>query len=485
MNVIGTRRAFWRIVSSIEQKEERHGNVDHVSVICEYRAKIEAVLSEICVEILKLIDEKLVPAAGNGDSKVFYLKMKGDYHRYLAEFKTGDDRKAAAENTFTVYRSAKASNAYLQFLQGPDTKMLLEFVKEMPKPETKLRIDFSSLLGTLFFTWVILQLFPQWHPDRWTRTPSLLGEAKRKFQQIQEAYSVLSDQRKRTLYDAGLYDPEDEEDEGFSDFLAEMISLMTQTKTEFPGNEILLVGVCPMYLSKDTFGVLSPFKFSRRATREKDVPFKVIYSGICHSDLHMVKNEWGSSIYPLVPRHEIAGEVTEVGSKSLDAAAPLFCAGITVYSPLKFYGLDKPDLHVGVVGLGGLGHMTEKFTKAMGAKVTVISTSPNKKKEALDNHGVDSFLLAETKISFRFSSENAGIDKLDGIIDTVSAQHPLLPLLGLLKSHGKLVLVGGPEKPLELPAFPLLQGRKVVGGSCIGGMKETQAMIDFAAEHSI
>ncbi|XWS14879.1 hypothetical protein CRYUN_Cryun35bG0046900 [Craigia yunnanensis] len=91
--------------------------------------------------------------------------MKGDYHRYLAEFKTGDDRKAAAENTFIVYRSAQhvtlqASNAYLQFLQGPDTKMLLEFVKEMPKSETKLRIDLSSLLGTLFFTWVILQLFP-------------------------------------------------------------------------------------------------------------------------------------------------------------------------------------------------------------------------------------------------------------------------------------------------------------------------------------
>ncbi|XWS14880.1 hypothetical protein CRYUN_Cryun35bG0046900 [Craigia yunnanensis] len=92
--------------------------------------------------------------------------MKGDYHRYLAEFKTGDDRKAAAENTFIVYRSAQhvtlqASNAYLQFLQGPDTKMLLEFVKEMPKSETKLRIDLSSLLGTLFFTWVILQLFPE------------------------------------------------------------------------------------------------------------------------------------------------------------------------------------------------------------------------------------------------------------------------------------------------------------------------------------
>ncbi|KHG29579.1 Uncharacterized protein F383_10830 [Gossypium arboreum] len=106
-NVIGARRASWRIVSSIEQKEEGRGNADHVAVIRDYRAKIEAELSEICAGILKLLDEKLVPAAGNGDSKVFYLKMKGDYHRYLAEFKTGDDRKSAAENTLTAYKSAQ------------------------------------------------------------------------------------------------------------------------------------------------------------------------------------------------------------------------------------------------------------------------------------------------------------------------------------------------------------------------------------------
>ncbi|PPS02364.1 hypothetical protein GOBAR_AA18310 [Gossypium barbadense] len=106
-NVIGARRASWRIVSSIEQKEEGRGNADHVAVIRDYRAKIEAELSEICAGILKLLDENLVPAAGNGDSKVFYLKMKGDYHRYLAEFKTGDDRKSAAENTLTAYKSAQ------------------------------------------------------------------------------------------------------------------------------------------------------------------------------------------------------------------------------------------------------------------------------------------------------------------------------------------------------------------------------------------
>ncbi|TXG65429.1 hypothetical protein EZV62_006704 [Acer yangbiense] len=196
-----------------------------------------------------------------------------------------------------------------------------------------------------------------------------------------------------------------------------------------------------------------------RATGEKDVSFKVLYCGICHSDLHMLKNDWGTSTYPLIPGHEIVGVVTEIGSKvenfkvgdkvgvgcmvgschscdncadnlenycpkmiltygakdldgtttyggysdimvadehfivripdnlPLDVGAPLLCAGITVYSPLKYYGLDKPGMHVGVVGLGGLGHVAVKFAKAMGVKVTVISTSPNKKKEAIEHLG--------------------------------------------------------------------------------------------------
>ncbi|XP_023894285.2 probable mannitol dehydrogenase [Quercus suber] len=164
----------------------------------------------------------------------------------------------------------------------------------------------------------------------------------------------------------------------------------------------------------------------------------------------------------------------------LDAGAPLLCAGITVYSPLKFYGLDKPGLHVGVVGLGGLGHVAVKFAKAMGVKITVISTSPNKKTEALEHLGADSFLVSTDQGQIQ-----AALGTLDGIIDTVSAVHPLLPLIGLLKSHGKLIMVGAPEKPLELPIFPILLGRKIVGGSCIGGLKETQEMIDFAAKHNI
>ncbi|XP_021911798.1 probable mannitol dehydrogenase [Carica papaya] len=232
------------------------------------------------------------------------------------------------------------------------------------------------------------------------------------------------------------------------------------------------------WAARDSSGVLSPFKFSRRETGEKDVRFKILYCGICHSDLHMVKNEWGTSVYPIVPGHEIVGQVTEVGSKvekfkvgdrvgvgcavgscrscescaenlenycpkmiltysatysdgtityggysdhmvcdehfvvripdklPLDGAAPLLCAGITVYSPLRFYGLDKPGMHVGVVGLGGLGHVAVKFAKAMGVKVTVISTSPNKKKEAIERLGADSFLVSRDQDQMQVTSQS-------------------------------------------------------------------------------
>ncbi|KAK9285617.1 hypothetical protein L1049_024813 [Liquidambar formosana] len=306
------------------------------------------------------------------------------------------------------------------------------------------------------------------------------------------------------------------------------------------------------WAARDTSGVLSPFNFSRRATGDTDVTLKVLYCGICHSDLHCVKNDWGISVYPLVPGHEIVGIVTEVGCKvqkfkvgdkggvgcmvgscrschncenhlenycpkmiltygakyfdgtityggysdtmvvdehflvrfpenfPLDAGAPLLCAGITVFSPLKYYGLNEPGMHLGVVGLGGLGHVAVKFAKGFGVKVTVISTSPNKKKEAIEHLGADSFL-----VSHDTQQMQAAMGTMDGIIDTVSAVHPIVPLLSLLKSHGKLVMVGAPDRPLELPVFPLIMGRKILGGSCFGGMKETQEMIDFAAKHDI
>ncbi|KAG5529653.1 hypothetical protein RHGRI_030136 [Rhododendron griersonianum] len=279
------------------------------------------------------------------------------------------------------------------------------------------------------------------------------------------------------------------------------------------------------WATRDTSGVLSPFNFSRRVTEDEDVRFKIFYCGICHSDLHSAKNEWGNSSYPLLPGHELVGVVTEVGSKvqkykvgdrvgvgcmvgachtcencennlenycpkmiltynsmnydgtmtyggysdhmvanqryiiripdnlPLDVAAPLLCAGITTYSPLRYFGLDKSGMKVGVVGLGGLGHLAVKFAKAFGAVVTVISTSPSKKQEAIKVLGADSFLVS--------SNSNE------------------------MQSHGKIITVGAPEKPLELPVFPLIMGRKLVAGSLIGGMKETQEMIDFAGMHNI
>ncbi|XP_058081254.1 probable mannitol dehydrogenase isoform X8 [Magnolia sinica] len=306
------------------------------------------------------------------------------------------------------------------------------------------------------------------------------------------------------------------------------------------------------WAARDTSGVLSPFKFSRRANGEDDVTLKVLYCGICHTDLHAVKNEWGNSVYPLLPGHEIVGVVTQVGpnvskfkvgdkagvgflSESckscstchqgwenycpkmmsiynstyhdgtmtyggysdmlvvnqnfaicfpenlpLDSGAPLLCAGITVYSPMRYFGLSEPGMHLGVVGLGGLGHVAIKFGKAFGMKVTVISTSPSKEKEAIERLGADSFLVSRNPAQME-----AATDTMDGIIDTVSAVHPIEPLMGLLKFNGKLVIVGLPDKPLEVPAFSLVMGRRTVAGSFIGGIKEAQEMIDFAAKHNI
>ncbi|XP_047976494.1 8-hydroxygeraniol dehydrogenase-like [Salvia hispanica] len=307
------------------------------------------------------------------------------------------------------------------------------------------------------------------------------------------------------------------------------------------------------WAARDPSGVLSPFKFSRPAAAARDVHFKVLYCGICHSDLHTVRNEWGNTRYPVVPGHEIVGVVTAVGpsvtkfspgdkvgagclvnscrscdqcaanlenycpdlvltynsllpgsafvtyggysdvmaadedflvrwpdSLPMDKGAPLLCAGITTYSPLRYFELDQPGQKLGVVGLGGLGHVAVKLAKAFGLRVTVVSTSSGKRDEALGRLGADAFLVSGDAAGMA-----AAAGTLDGIIDTVSAQHALPPLLGLLKPHGKLILVGAPEKPLELAAFPLIMGRKTVAGSMIGGIRETQEMIDFAAEHGI
>ncbi|XP_078430599.1 8-hydroxygeraniol dehydrogenase-like [Wolffia australiana] len=306
------------------------------------------------------------------------------------------------------------------------------------------------------------------------------------------------------------------------------------------------------WAARDTSGHLSPFRFSRRATGEDDVRLKVLYCGVCHSDLHNIKNEWGMTIYPVVPGHEIVGVVTEVGSRvekfklgdkvgvgclvdscgscnscedgfendcagwvltygviasdgtmtyggysdfivapqrfvvrfpdsiPLEKGAPLLCAGITVYSPMKYFGLNQPGKHLGIVGLGGLGHVAIRFAKAFGAKVTVISSSPAKEREAIDKFGADAFL-----ISRETNQMEAAAGTMDGIIDTVSAVHPLNPLLSLLKNQGELILIGVPEKPLEIAPYSLIRGRKKLAGSAIGGMKDTQEMLDFAGKHGI
>lgn len=306
------------------------------------------------------------------------------------------------------------------------------------------------------------------------------------------------------------------------------------------------------WAATDSSGSLSPFHFSRRENADDDVTIKVLYCGVCHSDLHSVKNDWGITNYPIVPGHEIVGVVTKTGKNVTkfkegdrvgvgvivgscntcdscqqdlenycpkviftynshyhdktktyggysdmivvdhhyvlrfpdnlpsDSGAPLLCAGITVYSPMKYYGMTEPGKHLGVAGLGGLGHIAVKIGKAFGLKVTVISTSPAKEDEAINRLGADSFLVSTDPAQLK-----AAMGTMDYIIDTVSAVHALAPLIGLLKLNGKLVTLGLPNKPLELPIFPLVLGRKLVGGSDFGGIKETQEMLDFCAKHNI
>lgn len=306
------------------------------------------------------------------------------------------------------------------------------------------------------------------------------------------------------------------------------------------------------YAAHDSSGHLSPFTFTRRAVGRDDVAFKVTHCGICHTDLHQIRNEWKHSIYPIVPGHEIVGIVTEVGSEvsnfkagdrvgvgcrvrscgecdackknseqycakglftynSVDvdgkilyggfsslmvanvkfvlripdglpseAAAPLLVAGITVYSPMRHFGLTEKGKHLGVVGLGGVGHMAVIFGKAMDLKVTVISSSSRKENEAINLLGADNFVVSSDEVAMKEASKT-----LDYILDTVSAPHSLEPLLSLLALDGKLVFVGVPEKPFEIQPTTMIYGRYLVAGSLIGGVQETQEMLDFCAEKGI
>ncbi|NVJ09547.1 NAD(P)-dependent alcohol dehydrogenase [Myxococcus sp. AM001] len=306
------------------------------------------------------------------------------------------------------------------------------------------------------------------------------------------------------------------------------------------------------YAAQDAKSPLAPFQFERREPGPSDVQLEILYCGVCHSDLHQARDEWGGSLFPMVPGHEIVGRVVRVGDQvkkfkvgdlagvgcmvdscrtcpscqegleqycdvgniqtyngkekdgrtvtqggyseaivvdeaftlkipeNLDpaAAAPLLCAGITTYSPLRHWKV-QPGQRVGVVGLGGLGHMGVKLAKAMGAHVTVFSHTDRKKQDAA-RLGADAVVVSSNKEEM---AAQAG--RFDLILDTVSAQHDLNAYLRLLRRDGHLVLVGAPEKPLDVRPFSLIPMRRSFSGSMIGGIQETQEMLDFCGKHGI
>jgi alcohol dehydrogenase (NADP+) len=299
---------------------------------------------------------------------------------------------------------------------------------------------------------------------------------------------------------------------------------------------------------------LAATTIARRDPTEHDVQIEILFCGVCHSDLHQVRNEWNDvmpTVYPCIPGHEIVGRVTQVGSAvtkfkagdlaavgcmvdsdrtcpecqagfeqfcpnltltynfpdphlggvtcggysdsvvvdehfvlhvpsnlDLAGAAPLLCAGITTYSPMRHWGVTKGK-KVGVVGLGGLGHMGVKFAHALGAHVVVFTTSPGKKEDAL-RLGADEVVVSRNADEMQ---KHAG--SFDFILDAVSADHDINAYIQLLRRDGNITLVGAPEKPLAVAAFPLLFKRRSLSGSPIGGIPETQEMLDFCGDHSI
>jgi len=297
---------------------------------------------------------------------------------------------------------------------------------------------------------------------------------------------------------------------------------------------------------------LVPYSFERRDPGPLDVQIEILFCGVCHSDIHTVRSEWGPANYPCVPGHEIVGRVTAVGKEvkkfkqgdlagvgcmvdscrecssckagfeqfclegatftynspdkksggftcggystdivvdeaftlkisdklDLAAAAPLLCAGITTWSPLHHWKVGKGQ-KVGIVGLGGLGHMGVKFASALGADVILFTTSPGKTKDAL-KLGAKDVVISKNEDEMKKHAAS-----FDFILDTVAAEHDINAYLSLLKLDGTLTLVGVPEKPLSVAAFSLIMPRRILTGSAIGGIKETQEMLDFCAEHGV
>lgn len=309
---------------------------------------------------------------------------------------------------------------------------------------------------------------------------------------------------------------------------------------------------CIGYAANDAQTPLAPFHFERRAPGPHDIEIEILYCGVCHSDLHQTRNDWGNAFYPMVPGHEIVGRVASVGGHvsklkvgdyagvgcmvdscrhcaaceadleqyclegatltynskeretgqptfggysdrivveerfvvkipdtlDLKAVAPLLCAGITTYSPLKHWQVASGQ-KVGVVGLGGLGHMGVKFAKALGAHVVMITTSPEKGKDAL-RLGADEVLVSRDADAMA----RAG-GSFDFLLNTIPVGHDMNPYTALLKLDGTMVLVGALTALDPLLGYNLIGGRKSIAGSSIGGMAETQEMIDFCAANNI
>jgi uncharacterized zinc-type alcohol dehydrogenase-like protein len=279
------------------------------------------------------------------------------------------------------------------------------------------------------------------------------------------------------------------------------------------------------YAATDKSGHLSKTTIERRDPGPHDIAIDIKFAGICHSDIHTVKAEWGKPNYPVVPGHEIAGIVTAVGSDvtkhkvgdhgatftynaidkdgtptqggysqavvvnenfvvripesiPLDLAAPLLCAGITLFSPLRHWKAGA-DTRLAIIGLGGLGHVGVKLGAAMGADVTVLSQSLKKMEDGL-RLGAKHYYATSDRDTFKNLRSS-----FDLILNTVSANLDLGAYLGLLEVDGTLVELGIPEHPMEVPAFPLALARRSLSGSNIGGIAETQEMLDFCAEHDV
>lgn len=306
------------------------------------------------------------------------------------------------------------------------------------------------------------------------------------------------------------------------------------------------------YAAQSATAPLAPWSLDRREPTPHDVQIDILYCGVCHSDLHTVRNEWGGAVYPAVPGHEIVGRVTKVGDhvkkfkvgdlaavgclvdscrecanckegleqyclngstgtynskdkhsggvtyggyskqivvdedfvltikedQPLEAVAPLLCAGITTYSPLRHWKVGQGQ-KVGILGLGGLGHMGVKLAASFGAEVTMLSHSPSKEADA-KKLGAHNFVLTKDESQVK---KMAGY--FDFILDTVSAEHDYNMYLGMLKTSGTMVCVGAPPTPAKIPAFNLIMGRKSIGGSLIGGLPETQEMLDYCASKNI